>query len=188
MRSERSIAAGMAPSVKTGLSKNSAICQKQSGTPADENSACLSAPCIRAIYSLSVSTSPVPRLYADEIGGDIEGYANGLAETLPEQSEIYICGMHIVAKQVNLQNDAGRLATYLAQHASPQNLVIWDNLYCHDYCPRRLFLCTYDGRAHEDPLLLNGTGLVETDRLYIALMQGADRQALFSSAGVPDCF
>ncbi|MGB2301835.1 MAG: beta-N-acetylglucosaminidase domain-containing protein [Candidatus Puniceispirillaceae bacterium] len=130
----------------------------------------------------------VPRLYADEIGGDIEGYADGLAETLPEQSEIYICGMHIVAKQVNLQNDAGRLATYLAQHASPQNLVIWDNLYCHDYCPRRLFLCTYDGRAHEDPLLLNGTGLVETDRLYIALMQGADRQALFSSAGVPDCF
>jgi len=130
----------------------------------------------------------VPRLYADEIGGDIHSYAEGLADTLPVQTDIFICGRHIVAEQVNLAKHAGKLAAQLNNSHNPPNLVIWDNLYCNDYCPRRLFLCDYEGRDSADPLMVNGTGLVETDRLYIALMQGQDRQALFSSAGVPDCF
>jgi len=130
----------------------------------------------------------VPRLYADEIGGDIHSYAEGLADTLPVQTDIFICGRHIVAEQVNLAKYAGKLAAQLNNSHNPPNLVIWDNLYCNDYCPRRLFLCDYEGRDSADPLMVNGTGLVETDRLYIALMQGQDRQALFSSAGVPDCF
>jgi len=130
----------------------------------------------------------VPRLYADEIGGDIERYAGGLADSISADVGVFVCGRHIVSNQVNLQTDSGLLASYLRQQSADQNVIIWDNLYCNDYCPRRLFLCDFEGRNPADPLMLNGTGLIETDILLLSLMRGQNRQSLFSSAGVPDCF
>lgn len=137
---------------------------------------------------LGCSIYLVPRLYADEIGGDIESYAHGLAHNISADVGVFICGRHIVSHTVNLQTDAGMLASYLTSHQSDQNLIIWDNLYCHDYCPRRLFLCDFIGRNPKDPLLLNGTGLVETDILYLSMMSGEDRTRLFESKGVPSSF
>jgi len=130
----------------------------------------------------------VPRLYADEIGGDIERYAGGLADSISADVGVFVCGRHIVSNQVNLQTDSGLLASYLRQQSADQNVIIWDNLYCNDYCPRRLFLCDFEGRNPADPLMLNGTGLIETDILLLSLMRGQNRQSLFSSAGVPDRF
>ena len=46
-----------------------------------------------------------------------------------------------------------------------------------------------DGQgAKPDPILLNGTGMPETDKLLLGLMAGKDRQTLFTEAGVPAAF
>lgn len=125
----------------------------------------------------------VPRLYADEIEGDHIAYAAELNQHLANDIAVFTCGRTIVAGHISLQNSAGILARDLQRRR-----LIWDNLYCNDYCPRRLFTGPWTGRQEDDPVLLNGTGLPETDRLLLGLMAGQDRQKLLVEAGVPAAF
>ena len=129
---------------------------------------------------IGCSVMLVPRLYSDEISGDHAAYADALNRTLDPDITVMICGETIVAKEVNLQGKAGILGNRLS---NPR--LIWDNLYCNDYCPRRLFLGPYQGRNPEDPILLNGTGLYHTDRLLLSLMTGEDLQEILKAAAVP---
>ena len=96
---------------------------------------------------------------------------------------MFTCGVTIVAQKISLPDKAGILADKLRQR-----LIIWDNLYCNDYCPRRLFTGEWTGRKEADPILLNGTGMPETDKLLLGLMAGKDRKVLFAKAGVPAAF
>ena len=129
---------------------------------------------------LGCSVMLVPRLYADEISGDHAAYATALDNYLDPEIPVLLCGETIVAKEVNLQGKAGIMGNCLSH---PR--LIWDNLYCNDYCPRRLFLGPYRGRNPEDPILLNGTGLYHTDRLLLSLMTGEDLQEILKAAAVP---
>ena len=157
----------------------------------------------RHIAPHGASVMFVPRLYADEMA-DLSAfdtgqplskaacqftdeYARGLTEALPDDMPVLICGEHIVARNVNLDDQLGRFASQLRQP-----LIIWDNLYCHDYCPRRLFVGAYEGRRLSNPILLNGTGLLYTDSLLLKIMSGADNPAswkqIIAAAGIPDAF
>ena len=125
----------------------------------------------------------VPRLYADEVEGDHSAYASDLNQNMAEDIGVFTCGVTIVAEKISLPDKAGILADKLRQP-----LIIWDNLYCNDYCPRRLFTGEWTGRKEADPILLNGTGMPETDKLLLGLMAGKDRKVLFAKAGVPAAF
>ena len=125
----------------------------------------------------------VPRLYADEVEGDHSAYASDLNQNMAEDIGVFTCGVTIVAEKISFPDKAGILADKLRQP-----LIIWDNLYCNDYCPRRLFTGRWTGRKAADPILLNGTGMPETDKLLLGLMAGKDRQTLFTEAGVPTAF
>ena len=123
----------------------------------------------------------VPRLYSDEINGAHDAYAQALNQHLNPRINILLCGETIVAETVNLQGRAGGIGNQL------QNpVIIWDNLYCNDYCPRRLFLGSYQGRRPQDPILLNGTGMPQTDALLLSLMCGQPQKRILRDAGVPD--
>jgi protein O-GlcNAcase/histone acetyltransferase len=123
----------------------------------------------------------VPRLYSDEISGAHDAYAHALNQHLDPRINILLCGETIVAETVNIQGRAGCIGNQL------QNpLIIWDNLYCNDYCPRRLFLGPYQGRRPQDPILLNGTGMPQTDALLLSLMCGQPQKQILRDAGVPD--
>ena len=122
----------------------------------------------------------VPRLYADEVDGKHHAYAQDLRQHLSGDIAVMTCGKTIVAEQISLKNNAGILA-----HNLSHRVIIWDNLYCNDYCPRRLFTGPWTGRQDADPILLNGTGLPETDKLLLGLMAGQDRQKLLAATGVP---
>ncbi len=132
---------------------------------------------------LSCPVMLVPRLYADEIEGDHDGYATQLAGVLNSDISVFICGKTIVAQQIALPDNAGILPRHLKSPA-----VIWDNLYCNDYCPRRLFTGPFEGRQSNDPIMLNGTGLVKTDEILLSLMSGEDRKTVLQKAGVPGAF
>lgn len=145
----------------------------------------------------------VPRLYADEMSDlsasdtgqplssktyeFIDAYAGSITLSLPEDMPVIICGEHVIAQTIQSAGKAGRVASHISQP-----LIIWDNLYCHDYCPRKLFVGPYEGRQEADAILLNGTGLPETDRLLLQIMiAGHDEtnwRQIISEAGVPDEF
>ena len=130
---------------------------------------------------LCVPVMLVPRLYSDEINGAHDAYAQALNQQLDPRIDILLCGETIVAETVNLKGRAGGIGNQL------QNpIIIWDNLYCNDYCPRRLFLGPYQGRQPQDPILLNGTGMPQTDALLLSLMCGQPQKHILRDAGVPD--
>ena len=141
----------------------------------------------RLASHLDVPTLIVPRIYADEISDAAADSYQGLAAALPPDMPVFHCGSHIVAG-----------ADPLAQHTTPagaafgQRLILWDNYYCHDYCPRRLFVGRHAGRDGVRDLMLNGTGMVETDMLLLDLMAAGDDvpawRAALDGAGVPEAF
>ena len=77
----------------------------------------------------------VPRIYADSLitPDDTQSftYLEQFVGHLDPQHQVVYCGDDIVAPRPF--GDAGG-------HLDPASIIIWDNLYANDYCPRRLFL------------------------------------------------
>ena len=139
----------------------------------------------------------VPRIYADELAEDSPQYLAAFATTLAKQHYVFYCGSHIVAHHLDLPQT-------LIAHAgiATNRLVVWDNLYAHDYCPRRLFLGKWRPVGDARGVMLNPTGMEATDSLLLAIMAGrlalgdnASNQAItqawqeaLRAAGVPQAF
>ncbi|MEK9962622.1 MAG: beta-N-acetylglucosaminidase domain-containing protein [Rhodobiaceae bacterium] len=141
----------------------------------------------RLAARLDVPTLVVPRIYADEISDAAADSYRALAAALPADMPLFHCGSHIVAGTDPLTG-----STTPAANSFHQRLILWDNHYCNDYCPRRLFVGRHAGRTGVRDLMLNGTGMVETDMLLLGLMAAGDdkmawREAL-AAAGVPEAF
>ena len=129
----------------------------------------------------------VPRVYADEITDGAEGYLEAFAATLGDGMTALTCGSHIVAP------DTGLSGTGIVRAGiGADRLVVWDNLYANDYCPRRLFLGPWRGREGTGSIMLNPTGMVGTDCLLLALMHAGPERAAWRRAvaehGVPEEF
>ena len=129
----------------------------------------------------------MPRIYADEVTDEAEGYLDAFAARLDDGVSVLTCGSHIVAPSAALA-DTGIVRAGI----DPRRLVVWDNLYANDYCPRRLFLGPWKGREEAGSIMLNPTGMVETDCLLLALTRaGPDRAAwrrTLVEHGVPEEF
>ena len=140
----------------------------------------------RLASELDVPLSLVPRVYADEITDDPATHYGNLSSGLPQDIKLFHCGTHIIAGPDPLAEGG------LARRHITQDLVLWDNLYCNDYCPRRLFVGAYTGRNSITDVMLNGTGLIETDRLLLSVMAAGDDHAAWraalAEAGVPQEF
>ena len=79
------------------------------------------------------------------------------------------CGSDIVAESVCQREIKNYLK--LTEH----KIIVWDNLYANDYCPRRLFLGPWSGRSNAGSVLLNPTGMVHTDCLLLDIMAATIR-------------
>ena len=137
----------------------------------------------------------VPRIYADSLitPDDTQSftYLEQFVGHLDPQHQVVYCGDDIVAPRPF--GDAGG-------HFDPASIIIWDNFYANDYCPRRLFLGPW--RSADMPhIMLNPTGMIETDLLLLGLVAGARDQGgrgseagkiywreLIQKAAVPDVF
>ena len=139
----------------------------------------------RISAQITIPTLFVPRVYADEISPHAASAYETLTDELPADMPVLHCGSHIVAGADPLSP-----ATTPASDAFRQRLILWDNFFCNDYCPRRLFLGPHEGRRGLAELMLNGTGMIETDLLLLDVMAaGENRQAwlqAFADNDVPD--
>jgi len=112
----------------------------------------------------------VPRIYADSLITKDDrhslSYLQDLTIHLAAATPIVYCGNDIVAQRVG--GDAHGLI-------DDGRLLIWDNFYANDYCPRRLFLGPWRRPVGMGNILLNPTGMRETDKLLLKMtMIGGD--------------
>ena len=145
--------------------------------------------------ALDVPVIVVPRIYADCLitFDDLQSiaYLKDLVSNLDPHRKVVYCGEEIIAKLPN-HDDSGYL--------DPTKVILWDNFYANDYCPRRLFLGPWRVVSHPN-VMLNLTGMVQTDLLLINLMVVAQNRGgrglpggkeawceVISNAGVPDAF
>ena len=111
----------------------------------------------------------VPRIYADSLINSNDphslSYLQDLTTALSPDTVIVYCGNDIVAQQIG--SDA-------SGHIADSRVVVWDNFYANDYCPRRLFIGPWRRPAGASNVLLNPTGMIETDKLLLQVMQIGD--------------
>ncbi len=107
----------------------------------------------------------VPRIYADSLVDLADpnslSYLKDLTAKLAPDCPIVYCGNDIVAHRIG--GDA-------SGHIADSRMLIWDNFYANDYCPRRLFIGPWRRPAEASNILLNPTGLIETDKLLLEVM------------------
>lgn len=140
----------------------------------------------------------VPRVYAAEIT-NTNDYLEAFFSTLDVSSPVLLCGNAIVSKTITLE-DLQRLSKINShpdnRGAKAHRLVLWDNFYANDYCPRQLFLGPWSGREHIDNFVVNLTGLPCTDRLLLNVVRETQSvndkrlpwRDVMQAHGVPDAF
>lgn len=106
----------------------------------------------------------VPRVYSDELISSSEQYLYDFGMSLNSSLSLFYCGKNIIEKSIN-QNSTKIISKYLKN-----NIIFWDNYYANDYCPRRLFLGPWKNRSNKFDIMINPTGLIETDLLIIDIV------------------
>jgi DNA-directed RNA polymerase subunit N (RpoN/RPB10) len=101
----------------------------------------------------------VPRVYADELIQDDPFYLRDLSKTLSAKIKIFYCGKNVVARTYK---NYGKIQKILSNE-----IIIWDNFYANDYCPRRFFIGPTLGRGNLKNIMVNPTGLIKTDLLVL---------------------
>ncbi len=111
----------------------------------------------------------VPRVYAAEIENK-HNYLQDFFTELAPQHTVLLCGNAIVASKVQ-HKDLTQLSHSEQTNESVGTLkhqtVVWDNFYANDYCPRRLFIGSWNGREEVADYLINPTGMPFTDKLIL---------------------
>ncbi len=130
----------------------------------------------------------VPRVYADELISDGPNYLQDLGKILNPKIKVFYCGKNVVAKTYkNFKKIKNKLSN---------EIIIWDNFYANDYCPRRFFIGPTLGRENLKNIMVNPTGLIKTDLLILdifgrSIMRKLSKQEweiIINTHGVPELF
>lgn len=113
---------------------------------------------------LNICVLVVPRIYANELVVEDPDYLPDFADVLDTRHLISHCGDNVVSVSIELDD----CITHLGDRG--HRVVVWDNLYANDYCPRRLFVGEWSGRERLSDIMLNATGMPHTDRLLLEMM------------------
>jgi protein O-GlcNAcase/histone acetyltransferase len=106
----------------------------------------------------------VPRVYAHELNIDSPEYLISFGKYINNEIPVFHCGEKIVTRNINKKTIVD-LKFYLQN-----KIIFWDNLYANDYCPRRLFICPWIGRSIKNNIMINPTGMIETDLLILDII------------------
>ena len=105
----------------------------------------------------------VPRIYADEMKKENMTYLNNLLQQLNKNTQIFYCGKYIVNNKFETSIDA------IIEKKAKNKIIFWDNYYANDYCPKRLILGPWLINKEIKNIMLNLTGMIETDLLLIEI-------------------
>ena len=106
----------------------------------------------------------VPRIYSDELIRAPYNYLLDFGLCIKDTLKIFYCGKNVVEKKIN-QNSLKTVSKFLRNE-----IVLWDNFYANDYCPSRLFVGPWKHRSSKISIMINPTGMIETDLLIIDIV------------------
>lgn len=114
-------------------------------------------------------------------------YLKALSKEVPETIPMLWTGKEVVSKTIN---DVDILSL---KQIIKNPIIIWDNYYANDYCPRKLFIGDYQGRdfSENSPMGIgiNPTGLPITDSIILSQVEGSrSTKDILRKNNVPDCF
>ena len=129
-----------------------------------------------------------PRIYADELIEDASDYLGTFMATLHEQHRVLYCGSDVVAHTLDVSSTQALDAACRTggKGARRHRVILWDNRYANDYCPRRLFVGPWRDRHAIGDVLLNPTGMVHTDCLLLELMSLGLQNGVSNSEAMKD--
>ena len=118
--------------------------------------------CNKIYEKVDIPVTTVPRIYSDEIKCN-NNYLCSFIETLNKNVKIFYCGKFIVSNILSSFNKV------LITQIKKNNLIFWNNVYCNDYCPSKLFLGPSKIKNYTSTMV-NLTGMIETDMLLLDII------------------
>lgn len=115
----------------------------------------------------------VPRIYADELIDDEPYYLKDLSSVLNPKITIFYCGKNVVSKTLTNYSTIKKMIS--------NEIIYWDNYYANDYCPRRFFIGPYVGRKKMNNIMVNPTGLINTDLLILDIVAASYSDKVFAN-------
>ena len=114
-------------------------------------------------------------------------YLKALSKEVPETIPMLWTGKEVVSETIN---DVDILSL---KQVIKNPIIIWDNYYANDYCPRKLFIGDYQGRDFSENrpmgIGINPTGLPITDSIILSQVEGSrSTKDILRKNNVPDCF
>lgn len=103
----------------------------------------------------------VPKIYAYELKYLDPYYIERFLKKLQKNHRLFFCGKKIVARD---KKDLSFLPN------TENKIIIWDNIYANDYCPKKLLISPWNHRVKVKNIMINPTGLIETDLVILDLM------------------
>ena len=104
----------------------------------------------------------VPRIYADELIDNEPYYLKELASVLNTKTKVFYCGKNVVSQTITNHSTIKKILS--------NEIIYWDNYYANDYCPRRFFIGPYIGRRTLKNIMVNPTGLINTDLIILDIV------------------
>ena len=104
----------------------------------------------------------VPRIYADELINDEPNYLKDLSSVLDSKIKVFYCGRNVVSKTLTNYSKIKKILS--------NEIILWDNYYANDYCPRRFFIGPFLGRKKLNNIMINPTGLINTDLMILDIV------------------
>lgn len=109
-----------------------------------------------------------PTIYADDLVDEFSlTYLEDLRNTIPNDIFILWTGESTISKRIDEKSLSNALKLF------KDKIIIWDNFYCIDYCPNRIFVGNYENRDIDflekncSGILINPTGLPITDEIIL---------------------
>ena len=114
-------------------------------------------------------------------------YLKALSKEVPETIPMLWTGKEVVSETISDTD------IFSLQQVIKNPIIIWDNYYANDYCPRKLFIGDYQGRdfSENSPMGIgiNPTGLPITDSIILSQVEGSrSTKDILRKNNVPDCF
>tara|TARA_B110000503_G_C7108639_1_gene397089 strand:+ start:453 stop:1610 length:1158 start_codon:yes stop_codon:yes gene_type:complete len=106
----------------------------------------------------------VPRVYSDELIFESKNYLKDFCYNINSNLTLFYCGKNIVEKNINEQS------LKKITNLTSNKIVLWDNFYANDYCPRRLFVGPRKYPSYKINIMINPTGLIETDLIILEIV------------------
>ena len=131
-----------------------------------------------------------PTVYCNRFAkGELKdsSYLKALSKEVPETIPMLWTGKEVVSETIN---DVDILSL---KQIIKNPIIIWDNYYANDYCPRKLFIGDYQGRGFSENspmgIGINPTGLPITDSIILSQVEGSrSTKDILRKNNVPDCF